>query len=193
MISYNLKCTALPFMPTWRSLDVLKAKVRYRMDTDIGYDRIWWDKGFSCAGLSGRNPADKFRSQPTERRCSGWQWHKPKMHGGARVSISCHLLWRSLERMSHWVGTLRDACAPLCVPLPLSYPFVVFELDFRANMRLDFWRHWLFLLGEGIPTRCRWGRVKRPRGPSPLWLGMKGQMMPVLMCEVTHACIFISI
>lgn len=90
------------------------------------------------------------------------------MHGGTRVSTSCHLLWRSLERMSHWVGTLRDACAPLCMPLPLSYPFVVFELDFRANMRLDFWRHWLFLLGEGIPTRCCWGRVTRPRGPQSL-------------------------
>lgn len=117
--------------------------------------------------------------------------------GHTRVSISCHLLCWSLERMSHWAGTLhRFLRAPLRMPLPLSYPFVVFELNFGGKYEIGF---------VGGRVDCFRSQQRNPHkmlrschktvggvGVGPLWLGMKGQMMPVLMF-VQHACIFICI
>lgn len=67
----------------------------------------------------------------------------------------------------------------LCCPL---------KLNFGANMRLDLWGSWLFLLSKGIPIRCL-RSCHKTMGFTPLWVGMKGQMMPILVfvCGRTHS------
>lgn len=62
-------------------------------------------------------------------------------------------------------------------------------------MRLDLWGELIVFAQQRNPHKML-RSCHKTMGPSPLWLGMKGQMMPAPVCVVTHTqhtCIFICI
>lgn len=151
------------------------------------HGRTWMerrDKGFSC-GPVGEIRHISRAANPLSSGAAGDGDTSPGCTGGTRVFISCHLLRRSLERMSRRVGTLGGARVPLWMPLRLDHPFVVSELGFRENIRLDFRGALIVFTRRRNPLKMLLGSCH----------GTAGSLVPrgSNVCEVTHfsECTFV--
>lgn len=112
---------------------------------------------------------------------------------GHIVCLSCHLPCWSLERMSHWVESLRDAVPLFLVPHPLSQSSVCHLISmYGPNMRLDLRGNW-FLFSKGIPKRCT-GCDTGPHVWLPCGLAWKvRRRLSLHEANAAYKCIYICI